>query len=74
MRELFGANVLKDYSTIRAPLSAALNKSRIHKENMLTFVFYFIFELKFHQKIMKNYQKWRTYGTYLLMNARSKKG
>ena len=39
------------YITVRAPLSAALNKSRTPKENMLTFTFYFIFELKLHQKL-----------------------
>ena len=42
---------------VHAPLSATLNKSRSPKENMLTFVFYFIFELKLHQKIRKNRKK-----------------
>ena len=38
-------------STVRMPLSAALNKSRTPIENMLTFIFYFIFELKLHKKL-----------------------
>ena len=43
--------------TVRAPLSAALNKSRTPKENMLTFVFYFIFELKLDPKLRQNSKK-----------------
>ena len=43
--------------TIRAPLSAALNKSRTPNENMLTFAFYFIFELKLHQRLKQNSKK-----------------
>ena len=43
--------------TVRAPLSAALNKSRTPKENILTFIFYCIFDLKFHQKLWQNSKK-----------------
>ena len=46
-----------DIGTVHAPLSAALNKSRTPKENMLTFVFYFIFELKLDPKLRQNSKK-----------------
>ena len=36
--------------TVRAPIERALQQNAPPKKNMLTFSFYIIFELKFHQK------------------------